>query len=87
MNMHPLLLVSALACSAVSSFALADSSPVKPVPYHYGMPLHVEKVISMTEPATWDCKVITAQMTFIDNVGKQEAITYQKLSDACSYQN
>lgn len=87
MNMRPLLLASALACTGLSGMALADSGSPQPVPYHYGMPLHVTKVVSMSEPETWDCKVITAQMVFIDNAGKQEAISYQKLSDACSYQN
>lgn len=87
MNLRPLMLASALALTGLSGMALADSSSVTPVPYHYGMQLHVKQVVSMSEPDTWDCKVITAQMVYIDNAGKQEAISYQKLSDACSYQN
>lgn len=87
MNLRILLLASALASTGASGLALADTSTAAPVPYHYGMPLHVKHVISMTEPSTQECKVVTAQMTFIDNQGKQEGISYQKLSDACSYQN
>ncbi|APC18991.1 hypothetical protein BLL42_26030 [Pseudomonas frederiksbergensis] len=87
MNMRILLVASALACTGFAGLALADSAPSQPVPYHYGMPLHVNKVISMTEPTTQDCKVVTAEMRFIDNVGKQEDISYLKLSDACHYQN
>jgi hypothetical protein len=34
-----------------------------------------------------ECKVITANMTFIDTAGKLKEISYRKLSDACSYQN
>ena len=87
MNLRILLLASALASSGASGLALADTSTAAPVPYHYGMPLHVKHVISMIEPSTQECKVVTAQMTFIDNQGKQEGISYQKLSHACSYQN
>ncbi|MCE4052769.1 DUF2790 domain-containing protein [Pseudomonas sp. Au-Pse12] len=78
-------LPAALLLSALSGLAQADNSTA--VPYHYGMPLHVSKVISMSEPATQDCKVITADMKFIDNLGKPEEITYRKLSDACANQN
>ncbi|WKL52610.1 DUF2790 domain-containing protein [Pseudomonas kielensis] len=87
MNLRILLLASALASTGASGLALADTSTAAPVPYHYGMSLHVKHVISMTEPSTQECKVVTAQMTFIDNQGKQEGISYQKLSHACSYQN
>ncbi|TVT84426.1 DUF2790 domain-containing protein [Pseudomonas sp. H3(2019)] len=87
MNMRIFLVASALACTGFTGLALADSAPSQPVPYHYGMSLHVKKVVSMTEPTTQDCKVVTAEMKFIDNVGKQEDISYLKLSDACNYQN
>jgi hypothetical protein len=50
------------------------------------MPLHVAKVVALTEPSTLDCKVITANMKYIDTSGKPAEITYRKLSDACSYQ-
>ncbi|NBF02017.1 DUF2790 domain-containing protein [Pseudomonas sp. Fl5BN2] len=78
-------LTAVLLLSAASGLAQADSTTA--VPYHYGMPVHVAKVISMSEPETQDCKVITADMKYIDNAGKPEEITYRKLSDACSNQN
>lgn len=87
MKMRILLVASALACTGFAGLALADTAPAQPVPYHYGMPLDIKEVISMTEPTTHDCKVVTAEMKFIDNVGKQEDISYLKLSDACSYRN
>lgn len=89
MNIHPLLLATALACTAFAGLAQAadTSTTSKAVPYQYGMPLNVNKVISMTEPQTQNCKVITADMKYIDNAGKPEEITYRKLSDACSFQN
>ncbi|MNO07056.1 hypothetical protein D3C81_2291060 [compost metagenome] len=51
------------------------------------MPLHVAKVVSLTEPPTQLCKVVTADMKYIDNAGKPEEISYRKLSDACNFQN
>ncbi|MGE7955919.1 DUF2790 domain-containing protein [Pseudomonas sp. NPDC089530] len=86
MNLR-IVLVGALVFTGAVGVAQADTPQVQPVPYHYGMPLNVAKVLSMTEPATSECKVITAEMTFIDKAGKLEAISYRKLSDACSYQN
>lgn len=88
MNMRTLLMTSALACTAFAGLAQAnDTSTSQAVPYHYGMPLHVGKVVALTEPNTLDCKVITAEMKYIDTSGKPAEITYRKLSDACSYQN
>ncbi|MFW0754296.1 DUF2790 domain-containing protein [Pseudomonas sp. H11T01] len=87
MNSRMLLVAGVLGLSAFAGAVQADTTTVQPVPYHYGMPLHVAKVVSMTEPSTMECKVITADMKFIDTAGKLEEITYSKLSDACSYQN
>ncbi|MFW9081542.1 DUF2790 domain-containing protein [Pseudomonas sp. P2757] len=89
MNIRSLLLTTALACSAFAGLAQANdtSATSTAVPYRYGMPLHVAKVVSLTEPQTLECKVITADMKYIDNTGKPEEISYRKLSDACSYQN
>ncbi|MHC8314421.1 DUF2790 domain-containing protein [Pseudomonas sp. LB3P31] len=88
MNTHTLLLATALA--SLSSMGLAQANETittQVVPYHYGMPLHVAKVIALTEPSTMDCKVVTAEMKYIDNTGKPSQISYRKLSDACSLQS
>ncbi|MCU1763578.1 DUF2790 domain-containing protein [Pseudomonas sp. 14P_8.1_Bac3] len=88
MNMRTLLVTAALACTAFTALAQAnDTASSQAVPYHYGMPLHVAKVISLNEPSTLECKVVTADMKYIDASGKPAEITYRKLSDACSYQN
>ncbi|MGL6243407.1 DUF2790 domain-containing protein [Pseudomonas sp.] len=88
MNIRTLLITSALACTAFTGLAQAnDTSSSQAVPYHYGMPLNIGKVVALTEPKTLDCKVITADMKYIDTSGKPEEISYRKLSDACSYQN
>ena len=89
MNMQTLLITTALACTAFAGVAQAnDASSSQAVPYHYGMALHVGKVISLTEPSTQECQVVTADMTYIDSAsGKPAEITYRKMSDACSDQN
>lgn len=87
MNTRILLVTAALACTGFAGLAQAnDNASSQAVPYEYGMPLHVAKVVALTEPSTLDCKVITANMKYIDTSGKPAEITYRKLSDACSYQ-
>jgi hypothetical protein len=90
MNSRTLPVLAALVCVSLTGLAQAnDTNSSQAVPsYHYGMPLHVGRIIALTEPTTLDCKVVTAQMKYIDDQsGKPAEITYRKLSDACSYQN
>ncbi|KPG95843.1 hypothetical protein AEQ67_17945 [Pseudomonas sp. RIT-PI-q] len=89
MNMRIMLVTAALTCTGLTGLAQAnDTSSSQAVPsYHYGMPLNVAKVVSLTEPNTLDCKVVKADMKYIDTSGKPSEITYRKLSDACSMQN
>ena len=88
MNIRLSLLTAALACTAFTGLAQAnDTTSSNAVPYKYGMPLQVAKVIALTEPATLECKVITAAMKYLDNNGRPEEISYRKLSDACQLQN
>ncbi|EJM66110.1 DUF2790 domain-containing protein [Pseudomonas sp. GM55] len=87
MNTRTLLVTTALACTAFAGLAQAnDATTSQAVPYHYGMPLHISKVISLTEPDTLECKVVKAEMKYIDDTGKPAEITYRKLSDACENQ-
>ncbi|MBV7565407.1 DUF2790 domain-containing protein [Pseudomonas sp. PDM27] len=87
MNTRTLLVTAALACTAFAGLAQAnDTATSQAVPYHYGMPLHVSKVISLTEPDTLECKVVKADMKYLDETGKAAEITYRKLSDACENQ-
>jgi hypothetical protein len=44
-------------------------------------------VISLTEPDTLECKVVKAEMKYIDDTGKLAEISYRKLSDACENQS
>lgn len=88
MNIRTLLMTTALACTAFVGVAHAeDGSASRAVPYQYGMPLNVAKVIALTEPATVECEVVSAHMKYIDTAGKPAEISYRKLSDACRLQN
>ncbi|WP_248751725.1 DUF2790 domain-containing protein [Pseudomonas sp. MWU15-20650] len=89
MTLRTLLLTSTLALAAVSGLAQADTqaAATQPVPYHYGMPMNVKKVIAMHETDTNVCKVINADIKFVDKAGKVEDVGYRKMSEACDFQN
>lgn len=88
MNMRALLIPTALACT-LSVGVTHATEVVSPsaASYRYGMPLHVDKVISLTEPSTVECEVVSANMKYIDSAGRPAEITYRKLSEACRLQN
>ncbi|ETK19367.1 DUF2790 domain-containing protein [Pseudomonas sp. FH1] len=89
MKLRTLVLGSALALAAVSGLAQADDqgTAVKPVPYQYGMPMNIDKVLAMNETPTDECKVIKADIKFLDKAGKVEDVSYRKMSEACDFQN
>ncbi|OPA87778.1 hypothetical protein BFW87_23475 [Pseudomonas fluorescens] len=90
MKLRTLLFTGTLALAAVSGMAQADDTQpaaTKPVPYQYGMPLNIDKVIAMNETQTNDCKVINADIKFVDKAGKVEDVGYRKMSEACDFQN
>lgn len=89
MKLRTLLLTGALALTTVSGLAQADTqqAAVKPVPYQYGMPMHIAKVLSMNEAQTNDCKVIKADIKFVNTSGQVQDVSYRKMSDACDFQN
>ncbi len=85
MNPHSVCLIG---CSMVlTTLAATAQAETTPVPYHYGMPMDIQKVIAMTEPETRDCRVIEAQITFVDKAGEVRQVSYKKLSEACLFQN
>jgi len=86
MKLRTLLFTATLALAAVSGMAQAATA-AKPVQYQYGMPLNVDKVIAMHEEDTDVCKVINADIKFVDKAGKIEDVGYRKMSEACDFQN
>lgn len=86
MKLRTLMLGGALALTAVTGMAQADTAPVI-TPYHYGEKMDVQKVIAMHETDTNVCKVINADIKFVDSAGKVQDVGYRKLSDACDWQN
>lgn len=77
-------LSSALTLATVAGWAQAASSAV---PYEYGMPMDIQKVIAMKEPQTNECQVITATIKFVDTAGEVQNVSYPKMSEVCLFQN
>ena len=64
----------------VAGPALAADPPEER--YTYGMPLDIERVITIEEPADV-CGVVTARMTYEDSHGQLRVLDYRKWSTAC----
>lgn len=86
MKLRTVMFGAALALTAVTGIAQADTAPVV-VPYHYGLPMDIDKVLAMNETQTNECKVIKADIKFLDKTGKVQDVSYHKLSEACDFQN
>lgn len=69
-----------------TSISQAAETPAEP--YEYGKDLDIAKVVSIEDPQDpFICEVITAKMTYIDSAGETKAVSYRKLSTACSMQS
>ncbi|MCS3419928.1 DUF2790 domain-containing protein [Pseudomonas yamanorum] len=86
MKLRTLMLGGALALTAVTGMAQADTAPVV-TPYHYGEKMDVQKVLAMHETDTNVCKVINADIKYLDSAGKVQDVSYRKMSEACDFQN
>ncbi|MEN5092648.1 DUF2790 domain-containing protein [Pseudomonas protegens] len=88
MNNRIKWVLGTLAVWGFAGLAQASDAPnVETVPYQYGMRLDIAKVVSMTEPHTTQCQVVTAHMRYIDKSGDLAEISYQKHAHACMYEN
>jgi hypothetical protein len=63
----------------LSFTAFADDAAV----YHYGMPLDVAKVLSISQP-NQRCEVSQATMVYLDSQGQQHTIKYLRQTPRCS---
>ncbi|QJI37663.1 MULTISPECIES: DUF2790 domain-containing protein [unclassified Pseudomonas] len=86
MKLRTLMLGGAFALTAVTGMAQADTAPVI-TPYHYGEKMDVQKVLAMHETDTNVCKVINADIKYLDSAGKVQDVSYRKMSEACDFQN
>lgn len=87
--MKAVIAIFALLSSVATTVACADQGNQQPAPaaveqYHYGMPLDIAKVISIT-PASdiEDCKVGTARMAYLDQQGQRHDISFREMGN-CS---
>ena len=63
----------------LSFSAFADDAAV----YHYGMPLAVAKVLSISQPNE-RCEVSQATMVYLDSQGQQHTVKYLRQTPRCS---
>lgn len=70
----------ALLALLVAGPALAADPPEER--YTYGMPLDIERVISIEEPDD-TCGVVAARLTYEDSQGEIRVLDYRKWSTAC----
>ena len=84
MTIRTQLTATTLVCVSTLGMAQANTAEPQVTPYQYGQELDIAKVVAMTEPLTAVCQVITAEMKFLNSAGQLEAISYLKLSDACT---
>lgn len=71
-----------LSLIAIASSAIAAEPPMQH--YVYGMPLDIDRVISIEEPADI-CGVVTARMTYEDSHGVLRVLDYSKWSRSCVF--
>ncbi|SDT20086.1 DUF2790 domain-containing protein [Pseudomonas oryzae] len=74
MKIHFLLL------ALIAGPALAADPPEER--YTYGMPLDIDRVITIEEPEDV-CGVVTARMTYQDSQGEVRVLDYRKWSTGC----
>jgi hypothetical protein len=80
------LFTAALAAVSLSA-SLGAFAQSTATPYRYGTPLDIAKVISIDVPASPQCEVVTAKMTYRNSAGQLEVLTYEQLSSVCTNQN
>ncbi|BAU72135.1 DUF2790 domain-containing protein [Metapseudomonas furukawaii] len=75
---------SALLLALLASGSAFAAKSAEAVPYQYGMPLDVARVISIDEPNPLTCETVQAKMTYVDAQGERKSVTYLKQSSACA---
>ncbi|MDH4555357.1 DUF2790 domain-containing protein [Pseudomonas sp. BN417] len=75
---------TALLLAGLASTGAFAAKSAEAIPYSYGMPLDVARVISIDEPNSFTCETVQAKMTYIDSNGVEKSVTYLKESSACA---
>ena len=81
------LLANALTALALSASLTTLAHSAEATPYRYGQNLDIAKVISIDEPNSSQCEVVTATMTYRNSAGDVEVLDYKQLSSACANQS
>lgn len=74
---------SLFALSAFGALAAQAASTAPLETYHYGKPLDVHKVLSITEADRDTCGVTTEQMHYLDSMGGEHRVQYLVVGSNC----
>ncbi|MGA4446922.1 DUF2790 domain-containing protein [Ectopseudomonas chengduensis] len=81
------LFATALTALALSASLTTLAHSAEAMSYRYGQNLDIAKVISIDEPNSSQCEVVTATMTYRNSAGDVEVLDYKQLSSACASQS
>ncbi|BBP56504.1 DUF2790 domain-containing protein [Pseudomonas sp. St316] len=82
-NIAAACLITALGAGALPAMAQAEAASET---YAYGTHLDIKQVISLTEDSGQNCGLVNAQLTYLDSMGEQRALTYLKHAADCNNQ-
>ncbi|MDO7898485.1 DUF2790 domain-containing protein [Pseudomonas citrulli] len=82
-NIAAACLITALGAVALPAMAQDKTAGET---YSYGSHLDIAKVVSLSEDGGQDCGLVNAQLTYLDSMGDQKALTYLKHAADCNNQ-
>ena len=80
-NIATACLMTALSAGALPAMAQDKAASET---YAYGTHLDINKVLSLTEDSGQTCGLVNAQITYLDSMGEQRALTYLKQAANCN---
>lgn len=80
-NIATACLITALGAGALPAMAQNTAASES---YTYGTHLDIKQVVSLTEDSGQTCGLVNAQMTYLDSMGEQRAVTYLKHAASCN---
>lgn len=80
-NIATACLITALGAGALPAMAQDKAASES---YTYGTHLDIKQVVSLTEDSGQTCGLVNAQMTYLDSMGEQRAVTYLKHAASCN---
>lgn len=83
MNWKNLSIASLFAVLSLGAVAANAQDSVKSHSYMYGDHLDIAKVLSVNTALSSGCGVVEARMTYLDSLGKIQALDYSTIAQDC----